>query len=425
VRRTIAIATLASFAALLLPAGALAAVQTLTFRSSPIQVRAFEVVRGVERADSPQVDGAVVAMSADLVDQGGNPVPNHDVMLHHVVFGKALYPDYTCARFRGYDGQVASLPAQRFYAEGEEHNRLELPSGYGYPNRGTDVWGLLYMLMNHHARSQTVYVRYTVRYVTGDAYVPVKPVWLDVRNCEADPIFNVSGTGGSGSTVTRTADVRLPEGGRLVSGGAHLHGGGLYLDVSDATCGVSLYRSYPTWGGIEPRPVLHEPGPLAMTTFVDPVGRPVRAGDDLRITAVYDNSRPHVRVMGIALVYLAPEPAAACTGYASPVPPPTTPEQVTVQLLKQPAGRIRRVRGTWVGDYAFGAQRVSIRRGTTFTWRFLGRVAHDVTLASGPEGFASPSLARGTYRHRFTRPGVYRLFCSLHPARMTQIVTVR
>ncbi len=63
--------------------------------------------------------------------------------------------------------------------------------------------------------------------------------------------------------------------------------------------------------------------------------------------------------------------------------------------------------------------------GHVFTWRFLGGVEHDVTLASGPVGFASPSMARGTYSFRFTRPGTYRLFCSLHPARMTQMVIVR
>src|SRR5256885_7249350 len=45
-------------------------------------------------------------------------------------------------------------------------------------------------------------------------------------------------------------------------------------------------------------PVMHEPGPVAMTGFSDPAGRPVRAGDTLRITATYDDSRPHVRVMG-------------------------------------------------------------------------------------------------------------------------------
>jgi plastocyanin len=94
-------------------------------------------------------------------------------------------------------------------------------------------------------------------------------------------------------------------------------------------------------------------------------------------------------------------------------------------LLKKPSGPLVRTRSTWVGDYRYGVQRVLLRRGTTFTWRFVGQVAHDVTLATGPVGFASPSMVRGTYRYRFTRPGVYRLFCSLHPARMTQIVTVR
>jgi plastocyanin len=60
-----------------------------------------------------------------------------------------------------------------------------------------------------------------------------------------------------------------------------------------------------------------------------------------------------------------------------------------------------------------------------FTWRFRGSVDHDVTLASGPVGFASPSMQRGSFSYRFTKPGTYRLFCSLHPARMTEIVTVR
>jgi plastocyanin len=48
-----------------------------------------------------------------------------------------------------------------------------------------------------------------------------------------------------------------------------------------------------------------------------------------------------------------------------------------------------------------------------------------VTLANGPAGFASPSMRKGTFTYRFTRPGKYRLFCSLHPARMTQLVIVR
>jgi hypothetical protein len=425
VRLALRLLLLTALAAVVLPARAGAATETVVLDTSPITVTAFEVARGVRLAPSPKVDGYVVGMSAEVVDVLGNPVPMQDVMLHHVVFAKIGVPDYTCGAIQDYSGEISALRAERFYAEGEEHFALTLPVGYGYPNRGQDTWGLLYMLMNHHPHSMVVKIRYTVRYVTGEPLTAVKPVWLDVENCRADPVFSVAGTGKLGATVSRVADFKLPESGRFVAAGGHLHGGGVSLDVADTSCG-SLFTSYPTWGLVFPHPILHEPGPLHMTAFADSVGRSVRAGDTLRLTATYDNSRPHVRVMGIMIMYLAPGPAASCAQYPSTVPVPSTAKRVKIELLKTPAGPLRRnLRSTWVGDYAFAAQRVSLRRGATFTWRFRGGVDHDVTLASGPAGFASPSMRRGTFTYRFTRSGTYRLFCSLHPARMTQLVLVR
>ena len=66
-------------------------------------------------------------------------------------------------------------------SEGEERLALSLPRGYGYANKATDRWGLLYMLMNHKPQRLNGFIRYTVRYVTGEALTPVKPIWLDVR----------------------------------------------------------------------------------------------------------------------------------------------------------------------------------------------------------------------------------------------------
>jgi hypothetical protein len=419
------LSVLAGLAALVLPGQASAAVETMSFTAAPITVTKYEVARGVQLAPSPRVDGYVVGMSAEVVDVLGNPVAIQDVMLHHVVFAKLGVPDYTCSNIEDYSGQPTPFQAQRFYAEGEENFALSLPEGYGYPNRGQDAWGLLYMLMNHHPHSMVVRIRYTVRYVTGEARAPVKPVWLDVKNCRADPVFNVAGTGKPGSTVSRTADFRMPESGHFVAGGGHLHGGGVSLDVSNTRCG-SLFTSYPTWGLVFPRPVLHEPGPMQMTGFADVAGRPVATGDTVRLTARYDNTRPHVRVMGIMILFFAPGPVSGCSSFPSTVPAPSQADRVTIDLLKRPSGPLwRDIRGTWVGDYAFGAQRVSLRRGAKFTWRFRGGVEHDVTLATGPAGFASPSMRAGSYTYRFTRPGTYRLFCSLHPARMTQVVAVR
>jgi plastocyanin len=67
-----------------------------------------------------------------------------------------------------------------------------------------------------------------------------------------------------------------------------------------------------------------------------------------------------------------------------------------------------------------------VPRGTTLRWRFPGSEPHNVTLASGPAGFASLNLANGaSFKERLKKPGVYRLFCSLHPVQMQQVVTVR
>lgn len=399
------------------PAGA--AEQTLTYTFGPVTVPGYGVATSYGLTPSPPLDGYVVGMKAEVVDALGNVQGDDDIMLHHVVFGKVGVPDYTCG------GLV-----ERFYAEGEERLQLSLPGGYGYPNRAADRWGLLYMLMNHRKQTLKGFIRYTLRYVSGEQLAPVKPIWLDVRNCRGlDPIFDVPGTGGRGSTFTETTRYTMPESGRFVAGGGHLHGGGVRLELRNRDCGTTPFTSLPSWGGPEPRPLLHEPGPTRMSSFRSAAGIPVGAGQTLELAAVYDNARPHTRAMGIMLVYLAPSGVTGCeptpaleVDLGNPAPPP----QVAMSLPRRPRGPLyRNVRSTWVGDYRYGHERVLLRRGTTFTWRFVGAVEHDVTLVSGPVGFSSPWTRRGTFRYRFTRPGTYKLFCSLHPTRMTQSITVR
>jgi len=408
-----------ALAALVLAPEALAGEQTLTFTTEAIQVEGYGVATKGVLAPSPAVDGYVVGMTAEVVDEAGNVQGRDRVMLHHLVFAKLGTSDYTCGG-----------AAERFYAEGEERTQFALPSGYGYPNKGADRWALLYMLMNHRKETLSGFIRYTVRYVTDEPLVPVKPVWLDVRNCSGlDPIFTVPGTGKRFSTFTETADFTMPGGGFLVAGGGHLHGGGVRLELQNRTCGTTPFSSLPSWGGPVPQPILHEPGPTKMSQFTSAPGIPVAAGQTLRLRAVYDNGRPHARAMGIMLVYLAP---GAVSGCAAPAPlqidlgQPTAPPPFAMPLPREPAGRVfPGLRSTWVGDFRYGHERISLRRGTTFTWRFVGATQHDVTLVSGPAGFAAPWTLAGTFRYRFTRAGTYKLFCSLHPAKMTQIVTVR
>jgi hypothetical protein len=422
-------AVLAALAAAFYPSAASAGDQTLVLRSAAITVPGYGVSQNTELVPSPITDGYVTAISADVVDEAGVSVPIASVMLHHVVLAKLGVADATCSHFVAYDGTNLSFPVQRFYAEGEERTALQLPAGYGYPNKARDRWGLVYMLMNHKPTARTVYIQYTVRYTTGEALTPVRPYWLDVRNCRADPKFDVPGGGALFSTYSQSVDFTMPESGRIVAAGGHLHGGGLRVELADRTCGTTLFTSEPTWGLPVVRPIIHEPGPRHMTALSTANGIPVQAGDRLRMTATYENSLPHSRAMGIMMFFLAPQPTMPCAAAPAlprdPLSHPSAPPRFKLPLVRQPLGPEQRVLSSLVSDFAYGAQRVVVARGATFRWRFSGPSQHDVTLANGPVGFSSPSVFSGAFTFRFTKPGVYRLYCSLHPTEMTQIVTVR
>ena len=73
-----------------------------------------------------------------------------------------------------------------------------------------------------------------------------------------------------------------------------------------------------------------------------------------------------------------------------------------------------------VGDNYFvrasGVPTVTVRKGTTVTWRFTGRNVHTVVVSSGPSKFRSSAKSSGTFKRKLTRAGTYRIFCSIHGA---------
>ena len=75
-----------------------------------------------------------------------------------------------------------------------------------------------------------------------------------------------------------------------------------------------------------------------------------------------------------------------------------------------------------VGDNFLAPQTLTVKRGTTVTWRWPGFEAagdvHDVGLTSGPNGvkkFRSEAASTDyKYKRKLTVPGMYKLSCSLH-----------
>src|SRR3712207_1492408 len=97
-----------------------------------------------------------------------------------------------------------------------------------------------------------------------------------------------------------------------------------------------------------------------------------------------------------------------------------------VPLMAPPEGPFKRLgAGIQVRDYLFSKRRVVVQRGTEVTWSFGGPSAHDVSVASGPRGFSSEWLRSGDYSYTPTKAGLYKLYCTLHPGRMSQELKVR
>ena len=299
-------------ALLCVAAPALAETKTETYRF-PVEVKGYQVKQemtsGVEH---PHVNGHIVGMSTNIVNADGSPVPIQRLMLHHIVFSKLGEQNPLCAQYTGFDANQ-KLPglATPLYGAGEEHNILAFPPGYGLKLGANDTWLMTWMLMNHRKVTDHAFIEWKVTYTT-DPVQDTHLYWLDVVNCHADPVFNVPGGGKPGSTYTKTAEITMPESGHVVAAGGHVHGGADGLAISQPDCeNRTIITSVPAWGMPDHpfyhvKPILHEPGPIAMSGTLSAQGFPVAAGQRIRLTATYDNQYPHTRVMGIAGMYVAP-----------------------------------------------------------------------------------------------------------------------
>src|SRR5437763_660349 len=164
-------------------------------RYRPLHIPAGQnlILVGPVTIEKPAYDGYVIAFKPNLVGPDGLPPGTDVVHLHHGVFLNMSRKDVS----------DPSLP-QRFAATGEEKTALLTPYPYGYFSRGSDVWAVNYMIHNQTPDEQTVWLTYDVDFVPANSALgrrmkPVVPVWLDVQNGKAYPVFDVHrGTGENG-----------------------------------------------------------------------------------------------------------------------------------------------------------------------------------------------------------------------------------
>jgi hypothetical protein len=290
--------------------------------------------------DKPQVDGWITRIRPDLTYVNGK-VPGVEVIhLHHGVWLNMSERDIT----------APGLP-ERFVAAGEEKTIIDFPDGYGYLHRTSDRWLLNHMIHNLTPVPTQVYMTYEVDFIPASSPKArgmrrVRPVWMDVENGSAYPVFDVRKGAGKRGRYTYPADARDPyaggskqnewvadRNGVLVATAGHLHPGGLHTDlwmrrdgkrIRQASCAsrssararsrcrqnaprgrgssAHLFRSVAKY--FEPAGAIS--WDVAMTTTREDWRVKVRKGDTLWTSATYDTKRgAWWESMGIMVAFMA------------------------------------------------------------------------------------------------------------------------
>ena len=288
-------------------------VQRLKYRVGPVKVTpgqnriAYDVL-----GQKPSVDGYITRIRANLVRADGSVPPSSQIMFHHGVWLNLSKQDATTG---------GGLP-ERFFAIGEEKSILTLPRGFGYPYRAGDRWLLNHMIHNLTPRPYELYFTYELDFIPASSKRaastrPVRPIWMDVRNGNLYPVFDVlKGTGRRGR-FTYPTQARSPYGqgrrmnewtvdrdGVLVATAGHLHSGGLWNDLylRRGSKRAHLFRSTAKYW--EPAgPVSWD---VSMTATRPDWRVRVRAGDVLSTSVTYETRRAAwPESMGIMVAYMA------------------------------------------------------------------------------------------------------------------------
>lgn len=240
-------------------------------------------------AVAPRPAGAIgiKGMRFDIVDAAGTPVGMHDIHMHHVVMMDSSRPDAVCP----------SLGFNRFTGAGSERNALSLGNDYAYRVGATDSWRAMWHIMNMTAQSKSVYIKYTIDYVSATSNLAAKGVtsyWYDVDGCWGDSQYVVPGGGAVGSIHTQSSQIyTAPKAGVRVATGGHFHDGGIDITLSKVANGQAVCTNTGTYE----LGMLHRISPCQTMSFIS-------AGEQFRTRVRYSNETRIPDAMGIQLTYV-------------------------------------------------------------------------------------------------------------------------
>src|ERR1700755_2034575 len=78
-----------------------------------------------------------------------------------------------------------------------------------------------------------------------------------------------------------------------------------------------------------------------------------------------------------------------------------------------------------VADNKFEPTSITVKKGTTVRFTWVGHAPHNVTVTKGPVKFHSDTQTSGTFKRKLTRAGTYSIVCTIHAPGMKFKIKVK
>jgi hypothetical protein len=233
----------------------------------------------------------ITSFEPKIEDAEGNPLLNE--LVHSIILVNHGEANVLC---------TTKQVGNPFAAATSLMNAIDLPEGYGYPVLPSDQLEAVAILKNPTSEKlQNVYIKIILRGKKNDGtahFSDVRPLMMDVDPCEHKPMSIPPE-----KFVEKTMTGLVPDDGNIVA--AH----GFLQDYGVSASLTVNGEKEPFWQGIAE--IDDEYHITALDHYEDAAGVPVKRGDELKFSIVYDNSGDgwYDEATGAAIVYLAADGA--------------------------------------------------------------------------------------------------------------------
>lgn len=268
------------------------AAHVITVRLGPLKLPAHATHMEVSQPEPVffeiPFDGWITAYHPLLIDGGGDKLPGR--LLHHVAFYNTARPDFLCAN-----------KEEHIFGAGGELNEWPATPGFGYRVEKGDRIRITSMFHNPTDTNYSdAYLQVKIDYQPAGAMQlhSVYPAWLDVQSCKRSEYDLKPGTNVSSGTT------RVEFNGVLIGVGGHMHDYGRELLLTNESTQqqvAKLDAKVDARGHLLSMPIV---------LFGERGGYHLNKGDELKVTATYDNTSGHALpagAMGIIVGYFLPD----------------------------------------------------------------------------------------------------------------------